>query len=129
MIKRMLDTNICIYLISQQPPEVIHKFGEYRKGEIVISAITWGEICCCINKHGQSIIAALLDYLDVVAFDAKASEIFAALSIKHPSSKANFDRLIAAHAIAVGVPLVTNNVADFSLYQDSGLCVENWVNV
>ncbi|MDR2875337.1 MAG: type II toxin-antitoxin system VapC family toxin [Methylobacillus sp.] len=129
MIKRMLDTNICIYLINQQPPEVIHKFSEYRKGEIVISAITWGEVCCGINKHGQSVIAALLDYLDVIPFDFKASEIFSALSIKHPNRKANFDRLIAAHAIAVGVPLVTNNTADFALYQSSGLAVENWVGV
>jgi tRNA(fMet)-specific endonuclease VapC len=129
MIKRMLDTNICIYLINQQPPEVIKKFSEYRKGEVVISAITWGEVCCGMNKHGKSVVSALLDYLDVMPFDAKASEIFATLSIKHPNRKANFDRLIAAHAIAVGVPLVTNNTADFVLYQPSGLVVENWASV
>jgi tRNA(fMet)-specific endonuclease VapC len=127
MIKRMLDTNICIYLINQQPPEVIQKFKNYRKGEVVISSITWGELCCGLHKNGKPIIAALLELLEVVSFDLAAAEIFASLSIKHPNRKANFDRLIAAHAIAFGIPLVTNNMADFAVYEDSGLVVENWV--
>jgi tRNA(fMet)-specific endonuclease VapC len=126
MIKRMLDTNICIYLINQQPPEVVEKFSQYRKGEVIISAITWGELCCGIHKNGKPVIAALLELLDVAAFDLKAAEVFASLSIRHPNRKANFDRLIAAHAIASDVPLVTNNIADFAIYHDSGLVVENW---
>jgi tRNA(fMet)-specific endonuclease VapC len=129
MIKRMLDTNICIYLINQQPPEVVQQFSQYRKGEIVISAITWGELCCGIKKNGKPMIDALLGYLDVVSFDLQASEIFASLSMEYPNRKANFDRLIAAHAIAINVPLVTNNIADFAVYQDSGLVVENWLSV
>ena len=36
------------------------------------------------------------------------------------------DKLIAAHATALNVVLVTNNEADFSAYP--GLCVENWVD-
>ena len=128
MIKRMLDTNICIYLINQQPPpEVIKIFSQYRKGEIVVSSITWGELCCGIHKNGKPIIGSLLELLDVVPFDLKAAEIFATLTIKHPNRKANFDRLIAAHAMASCVPLVTNNAADFALYEDSGLAIENWL--
>ena len=127
MIKRMLDTNICIYLINQQPTAVILRFSEYRKGEVIISANTWGELCCGINKHEKPVILALLALLEVAPFDAKAAEIFAALSIKHPNRKTNFDRLIAAHAIAFGVPLVTNNPTDFAIYEDSGLVTENWL--
>ena len=118
----MLDTNICIYLINHQPLEVIERFSQYRKGEVIISSITWGELCCGINKHGKAIIANLLELLNVAAFDAKAAD----LSIKHPNRKANFDRLIAAHAIARNVPLVTNNPADFLIYEGSGLVIENW---
>ena len=36
------------------------------------------------------------------------------------------DKLIAAHATALNVVLVTNNEADFSAYP--GLRVENWVD-
>jgi tRNA(fMet)-specific endonuclease VapC len=35
--------------------------------------------------------------------------------------------MIAAHALSLGVTLVTNNTADFDLYADAGLVVENWV--
>lgn len=34
------------------------------------------------------------------------------------------DNLIAAHAMALGVTLVTNNQADFAIYP--GLVMENW---
>ena len=128
MIKVMLDTNICIYLINQQPVQVINRFNQYRKGEIIISAITWGELCCGIHKNGKPVVEALLSLLDVVAFDQKAAETFTALTVLYPNRKANFDRLIAAHAITIGVPLVTNNVADFDLYTQQGLIIENWLN-
>lgn len=36
------------------------------------------------------------------------------------------DKLIASHALALGVTLVTNNEADFVGY--SGLKIDNWVN-
>lgn len=111
----------------QQPPEVVEKFGHYRKGELIISSITCGELCCGIHKSGKPIIDALLEFLEVIAFDRKAAEIFASLSIQHLSRRANFDRLIAAHSIASGVSRVTNNVADFAVYEGSGLIVENWV--
>lgn len=127
MIKRMLDTNICIYLIEQQPPKVVEKFSQYRKGEVIISAITWGELACGIHKHGKPLMDALSSLLDIAPFDAKAAEIFAALTIRHPHRKANFDRLIAAHALALKIPLVTNNAADFALYEDGGLAIENWI--
>jgi tRNA(fMet)-specific endonuclease VapC len=35
--------------------------------------------------------------------------------------------MIAAHALSLGVVLVTNNAADFQLYIPHGLQVENWV--
>src|SRR6218665_755477 len=123
MIKRMLDTNICIYLIEQQPPKVVEKFSQYRKGELIISAITWGELACGRHKHGKPLMDALSSLLDIAPFDAKSAEIFAALSIRHPNRKANFYRLIAAHALDLNIPLVPNNAADFDIYDDGGLVI------
>ena len=124
----MLDTNICIYLINQHSSKAIKRFNQYRKGEIIISSITWGELCCGIHKNGKPVIDALLELLDVAPFDLKAAGVFASLTIKHPNRKANFDRLIAAHAITLEVPLVTNNTADFSIYENSQLVIENWTS-
>src|SRR6218665_3364690 len=112
MIKRMLDTNICIYLIEQQPPKVVEKFSQYRKGEVIISAITWGELACGIHKHGNPLMDAFSSLLDIAPLDAKGAEIFAPLSSRHPNRKANFDRRNAPHALALNMPLVTNNAAD-----------------
>lgn len=42
--KYMLDTNICIYLMKHQPPEVRARFVECFVGEVVISAITLAEL-------------------------------------------------------------------------------------
>jgi len=127
MIKRMLDTNICIYLAKQTPPEIVRKFSEYRRGEIAISAITWAEMYSITPRNGEQTMQSLLSYWDVLAFDQEAAQTYAVLSIQHRNRKAGFDRLIAAHAIALGVPLVTNNTADFLPYQSNGLQLENWV--
>lgn len=127
MLKYLLDTNICIYLMKEQPPAVIKKFSNLRKGEIALSAITWAELCCGLNIHNsQAQMLSLLAKLEQVPFDFKAGDIFGKLSKKYPNRKSTFDRMIAAHALSLEVTLVTNNEADFAVYVDSGLCVENW---
>jgi len=127
VIKRMLDTNICIYIAQHKPPEVIRKFSEFRRSEIVISSITWAEMCCGTAKSGEQAMHKLLQLWDVVPFSREAAEAYARLTMRYPNRKAGFDRLIAAHAITVDVPLVTNNMADFLPYQSAGLELENWV--
>ena len=125
MIKYMLDTNICIYLMNEQPEEVIAKFKTCRKGEVIISAITWAELSCGLNIHNAEVqFEEILSAIKVVPFEIKAASIFGELTQKYPNRKSSFDRMIAAHAISLDVILVTNNVADFELY---GMTVENWV--
>jgi len=40
----MLDTNICLYLMKNQPPRVAERFSNCRVGEVLISAITAAEL-------------------------------------------------------------------------------------
>jgi tRNA(fMet)-specific endonuclease VapC len=42
--KYLLDTNICIYLMKHQPPEVAERFTQCFVGDVVISAITLAEL-------------------------------------------------------------------------------------
>lgn len=124
MIKYMLDTNICIYLMNEQPEAVIARFSQCRKGEVVISSITWAELSCGLNIHNdEAQFEEILNAINVVPFEIKAASIFGKLSQKFPNRKSSFDGMIAAHAISLGVVLVTNNVSDFELY---GIAVENW---
>lgn len=130
--KYMLDTNICIYLMKHQPPEVAARFAQCFVGEVVISAITLAELeygvaCSGASKaHNQTAMNGLLDDIVVAAFEARAARAYGPIRAgNREKSKDALDKLIAAHAVALGVTLVTNNEADFRIYP--GLKVENWV--
>lgn len=124
-IKYLLDTNICIYLLKNNPPEVLARFSQLRRNEIGISSISWAELCCGLNTHtAQIYLENFKNQIAIVPFDDKAAEIYGQLTQQFPNRKGNFDRLIAAHAIALDSILVTNNIEDFKIYN---IPLENWV--
>ncbi|MDR2000661.1 MAG: type II toxin-antitoxin system VapC family toxin [Zoogloeaceae bacterium] len=126
-LKYLLDTNMCIYLMNQRPDSVIQKFAKCKPGEVSISSITWAELCCGMDTHNnKNEIMELLGRLMPQAFGTDAGIIFGQLSQQFPNRKSSFDRMIAAHALALGVILVTNNLADFEVYKSAGLMLENW---
>lgn len=107
----MLDSNICIYILSDAESAPAIKLGRCRKG--AVSAISYAEIMLGIERQvpdGSSKTLRLFDSVAVLPFDAAASLAYARL----PFKRAKFDRLIAAHAIAIGATLVTNNPSDFA---------------
>ena len=124
MIKYMLDTNICTYLMDAQPAPVIARFKQCRQGEVVMSAVTWAELSCGLDTHNDGAeFDGLLKAIAVLPFDVKAATVFGQLSQQFPNRKSSFDRMIAAHALATKVTLVTNNIPDFAMY---GVRLENW---
>src|ERR1039458_7794432 len=120
-MKLMLDTNICIYIIKQQPVTVLKRFLEYQIGDIGISSITLSELRYSVAKsaHQEKNTRALDEFiipLEVVSFDEEAAHVYG--DIRATLEKAgtpigSMDMLIAAHAIALGIPLVTNNTREF----------------
>ena len=130
----MLDTNICIYLIKHQPPEVRQRFEVCFIGDIVISAITLAELeygIACSAPDTQAInqlaLEGLLEDLVVAPFDKLAARAYGPVRLANKVRQRDaLDKLIASHAIAMNVTLVTNNEADFAHYQN--LKFENWVN-
>ncbi|WP_079214012.1 type II toxin-antitoxin system VapC family toxin [Ventosimonas gracilis] len=122
----MLDTNILIYATKNSPPQILGRLATFRKGEIVISSIAWAEYSAGVHrlKIDNDPVEKLIN---ILAFDAAAGNMYGMLTAKHPGRASGFDRLIAAHAIAAGVKLVTNNPADFATYLGDGLAVENWL--
>ena len=130
--KYMLDTNICIYLMKHQPPEVAARFAQCFVGEVVISAITLAEleygVACsgAASAHNQAAMDGLLEDIVVAAFEARAARAYGPIRASNRErNKDALDKLIAAHAVALGVTLVTNNEADFRAYP--GIMLENWV--
>lgn len=132
MPRFMLDTNICIYLIKHQPPQVAARFADCYVGDVVISAITLAELEAGVAGSGAHVdrnaraLAGLLQDIPVEPFDSGAARQHGALrAAVRDRKRGALDRLIAAHAVALGATLVTNNERDFAGYP--GLNVENWV--
>lgn len=133
----MLDTNICSFIMREQPEAVIRRLEQtvLRNNRIVVSAITYAEMRFgAIGKkasprHAQMVDAfcARLDAIlpwDRAAVDA-TMEIKAALATLGTPIGPN-DTAIAGHAIAVQAVLVTNNTREFERVR--GLTLEDWVN-
>ena len=49
----MLDTNICIYLRQNRPPEVTARFRQMQHGDAVLSVITYGELLYGAERSQQ----------------------------------------------------------------------------
>jgi len=120
-MKLMLDTNICIYIIKQQPATVLKRFLEYQIGDVSISSITLSELRYGVAKstHQQKNTKALDEFitpLEVVSFDEEAARVYGGIRAtleKTGTPIGSMDMLIAAHAVSLGIPLATNNTREF----------------
>lgn len=120
-MKLLLDTNICIYIIKQQPVSVLKRFLEYQVGDIGISSITLSELRYGVAKsgHKEKNAKALDEFiipLEVVSYDESAAHVYGDIRValeKAGTPIGSMDMLIAAHAVSLGIPLVTNNTREF----------------
>lgn len=131
MPRYMLDTNMCIYLMKNQPEEVARRFATCYVGDVVMSAITFAELeygvaVSADPERERANLQALVEDIPVVAFDAQAALAYGPIRLATRENKKDaLDKLIAAHAAALGVTVVTNNMKDFARYP--GVAKENWL--
>jgi tRNA(fMet)-specific endonuclease VapC len=132
MPRYMLDTNMCIYLMKNQPEQVARRFAQCYVGDVVMSAITFAEleygvVVCASPARERRNLASLIELIEVVPFAAAAATAYGPIrEATRERKKDQLDKLIAAHAVSLGVPVVTNNVRDFAAYP--GVTVENWLD-
>ena len=128
----MLDTNICIYAIKNKPEYVLRKIKDNMQEGLCISAITLAELVHGVEKSmypekNRDALVQFLALLDVLAFDELAAAEYGntcAFLQRNGISIGTMDTLIAGHARAEDLILVTNNVREFSRVPD--LKIENW---
>lgn len=131
-LSRLIDTNICIYLIRQRPTKALKRFEEFEVGEIGVSVITVSELRYGAEKsprpeQNRRALEQFLLPLEVVSFDYEATTSYGQIRAtlqKQGKPIGPLDTLIAAHALSLGTILVTNNTREFE--RVSGLQIEDW---
>jgi tRNA(fMet)-specific endonuclease VapC len=128
----MLDTDICSYAMKRTNKTVAEKLRHLAVGEACISAITKAELKFGVaisprRDRDAVVLSEFLLYTPVLDFPDEATgwyaEVRAELHRRGELIGAN-DLLIAAHALALGLTLVSNNTREFGRIR--GLKLENW---
>jgi tRNA(fMet)-specific endonuclease VapC len=119
----LLDSNICIYILEGLSAAVRRKIETFEPGEVATSAIAYAEVMRGVDPTNAAVVAktqALFTVIDVLPFDRRAADLYRTM----PFRRGTFNRLIGAHALALGLTLVTNNVREYAGID--GLSIENW---
>jgi tRNA(fMet)-specific endonuclease VapC len=131
MLRFLLDTNICIYVIKKRPRQMLEIFNRHA-GHMAISAVTLSELLHGVEKSADpernlAVVENFCSRLDVLPYGPRASlhygQIRSALERQGTPIGVN-DLHIAAHARSEGLRLVSNNLREFQRVE--GLLLENW---
>lgn len=132
----LLDTNIISYFLRGASPALNQRILESAPEDLVISIISAGELHYGLRKLVPSRrsaqlrhqLDALLVAVVVHALPADAALHYGTIRAKLETSGTPIggnDLWIAAHALADGLTLVTNNIREFE--RVPGLLLENWL--
>ncbi len=133
MIRYLLDTNICIYIIRRKPEPVIRRLLRLPVSSVGISSITLSELEYGVEKsarpaQNRRALIRFLAPLEILPYDDEAARAYGRVRAgleRQGTPIGALDMLIAAHALAAACTLVTNNEREFR--RIPGLRVENWV--
>ena len=127
-MKAMLDSDTCIYLMNGRP-EVVAKedLHECCISSVVMGELEYGHLNSKRKVENRAKLELLLGNLTVLEVGEAEARAYADVrsSVKKRTIGPN-DLWIAAHALALDLPLVTNNTREFS--RVPGLTINTWLN-
>jgi tRNA(fMet)-specific endonuclease VapC len=131
-MRYLLDTNVVSDLVRNPHGRITQRIRKVGEAQVCTSIIVAAELRYGSAKKGSPRLAsqldAILSVLEVLPFGAPADTTYGLLRTRLEQSGkpigAN-DLLIAAHAVALGHVLVTDNEREFNLVD--GLRCENWL--
>lgn len=127
----MLDTNICIFVMSGRGAALAARF-EAEADALCISAVTLAELAYGVEKsaaqaRNRAALESFAARLKIRPFDAAAAGAYGAVRAdleRRGCVIGAYDMMIAGHARSLGLTLVTNNRREFD--RVAGLAVEDW---
>ena len=129
MTRYLIDADIALYAM-QRRPRVLAAFHRAETHDLFTSTIVYSQLLQGLPGHAEPLAerARLDTFLRAVVlapYDEPATRAYGIiLDAAGFSRRHAFDRMIAAHAISLDAPLVTNNTDDFA--DMDGLRLENW---
>lgn len=131
MLRYMLDTNICIYVVKHHPASLRDAFNRHSEhlciSSVVLAELLYGAEKSAQPDHNRDTVERFAARLDVVHFDDRAAAHYGRLRAdleREGRPIGPYDLMIAAHARSLGLTLVTNNEREFR--RVPGLLLENW---
>jgi len=132
MLRFLLDTNLCIYVLKNRPQELRSRFNQ-RASQLCISSIVLSELMYGAEKSSRpdenmARLESFCARLEVLPYDDNAAAHFGQIRAdleRRGEIIGAYDLMIAAHARSRGLVLVTNNEREFRRVE--GLVVENWL--
>lgn len=113
----MLDTNIVSHIV-RKTPAVLRNLDKQSVGSVFISSVTAGELYFGLAKRPDtkrtSAVMAVLHYLEVLPWNDDVAAVYGDMRARMESAGVGLsplDALIAGHALAKRMILVTNDQA------------------
>lgn len=132
MTRYLLDTNILSNIVREPAGPVVRRLADVGEAAVCTSIIVAAELRFGARKRGSERLSLqlnrILDMLDILPFDEPADAAYADLRARLEAAGTPIganDMLIAAHALALGYTIVTDNEREFA--RVGGLKVENWL--
>ena len=127
----LLDTDTCVYALKQRPA-VLQRFLTKPPSRIFVSVVSEGELRFGAAQSDQpqrtqQKLEAFLGPLQIIPLTSDDVQVYGGLRARLERAGkpiGPLDLFIAAHAVARGLTLVTNNQREFS--RVDGLRLENW---
>jgi len=135
MLRYMLDTDICSYVMKRSHETLLQRLQKVPVSDVCVSVITNSELLYGVEvsprrQQNQAALTAFLNYVEVLDFPDNASSHYAQIRAQLKRSGkiigAN-DLFIAAHARSLGLTLVTHNTQEFRRVHR--LAIEDWTLV
>lgn len=131
MLRFMLDTNVCIRVLRDRPPEARARFNA-EASSLCVSTITLGELLHGAARSARPVenrreVERMTARLPVLAFDEEAAAHFGDIRFdleRKGMMIGPYDLMIAGHARSRGLVVVTGNIGEFRRVE--GLRCEDW---
>jgi tRNA(fMet)-specific endonuclease VapC len=129
----LLDTNVISHIMQGRDAKLLAKLSKLSIGQAAISSVTLAEIEYGIQRRGsptklRNALTQVMLHMDVLPWDAAAATCYGELCSSLETQGINlsdFDMMIAAHAVALKITLVSRDKA-FAHIPKQRLKLEVW---